>query len=336
MNNSKLIFLVIENSKPYHETLWFALKDAYGQETTISPSHDQPCDTWDKARVLLTDVPAGSEIIVIADLALKDSDPNDAKHGVNECYRLHQLRPEAKFIAFTAFEKVLISQEAKEVFFLLLSKYDEAWNGNPKAKAAYLKEKIESVRQGLGLELPSPICDLGAVGARVFISHSHKDSNIAHALVSLLQASLGLQKSEMICTSVDGAGISSGYQVGDELRRQIRTCSQFVSILTPNALNNDYVMFEMGARWGMGLPHTPLVAKGTQGRDLPRPIIQTLALDITIEAKIHQLLKDLGTELKIKVRPASEYLSELKALSRASTSELIEKKKGERRQGPSV
>ena len=314
MSTPKLTFVVIENIKTYHENLWFTLYDAYGTDATILPGLDHPCDTWDNARTLLTNAPESSEIVVIADLALKDSDPNDAKLGVNECYRLRQLRPTAKFIAFTAFEKVLNSPDAKELFSLHLSKYDESWNGSPKAKAAYLKGKIESVRRGSVSLVSSSTGDSHGSGALVFVSHSHKDSKIARALVRLLQVALGLHKSEMICTSVDGAGISGGSHVGDQLRSQIKMCPQFISILTPDALNSDYVLFEMGARWGMGLSNTPLFAKGLKRTDLPRPMSQTLALDLTSEASVHQLLSDIGVETGKKVRPTNEYLSELKSL----------------------
>lgn len=154
----KLTFIIIENEKPRHETLWFALRDIFPDKSVaIAPDHTSPCVDWDTARQVIEGISRDNELIVFADLNLNGSDPNDARTGALECRRLRLLRPDAQFIAATSFSSVLEEvPDAKQVFALILNKYDSVWRPEHERELiSYLRDKIAFVRgrKGETLEL---------------------------------------------------------------------------------------------------------------------------------------------------------------------------------------
>jgi len=46
--------------------------------------------------------------------------------------------------------------------------------------------------------------------AKVFISHSVKDKELANAMVDLLQTGIGINTNDIFCSSVEGLGIPGG------------------------------------------------------------------------------------------------------------------------------
>jgi hypothetical protein len=318
-----LAFLIIEDVATRHETLWFAVRDIFPDEsTTIVPAYGRPCDQWATARKLIEGIPTNTELIVLADLALKGNDPNDAKTGVIECRRLHSLRPDAKLIAVTSFDRVIQEMpDAKGLFALVLNKFDPVWNQGEGAIADYLKEKIDMVRSNRLPKQPDIVESESASASSsklVFLSHSHADADLASSLVDLVCSALHLRRSDFLCTSVDGASLAGGASASSELRRQIASTIAFVSLLTPKALDSHYVLFELGARWGMGGSHIPLFARGNRAA-LPGPLKDTVALDISEEVKVIQFVSDLGVILDYTAEPTNAYFDKVQRVTNLSS-----------------
>jgi hypothetical protein len=321
---NSLAFLIIEDVLTRHETLWFALRDIFPDENvTIIPKYDNPCERWTYARELIESVPAKAQLIVLADLALKGNDPNDAKAGVIECRRLHQLRPDATFIAVTAFERVIQeTPDAEGLFALVLDKQDPVWNQGQIAIAAYLRNKVHAVRSQStepaiveDTVQTSPTTLSTKISKLVFVSHSHDDADLATAVVDLLGSSLHLRRSDFLCTSADGSGLAGGSNTSNELRQQIASATSFISLLTPKALASSYVLFELGARWGMGQAHIPLLARGNNASGLPGPLKETIALDISQEAKVIQLVLDMSVLLARPPEPTNAYFDKVQIVT---------------------
>jgi TIR domain-containing protein len=317
-----LAILIIENDRHRHETLWFSLRDIFPEGTaTILPHHNTPCCDWETARKLIEHVPGHNELIVFVDLNLTGSDdPNDARKGVSECRRLHQLRPDAQYIAATGYERVAVERAAAGLFALVLSKYDDIWLPAQEQSriVEYLREKIAYVRAG---RMPSqteiapvlPSLTSGSPAKSVFISHSHSDSDIAVAIVELLCAALNLRRADFLCTSVDGCDLAGGARIDAQLRREIASTPSFVSVITPSSLQSHYVLFELGARWGCGASHIPLLAHGVNV-DMLAPLKDTVALDLADEAKVHRFVQDVGNILGRSVEQPNSYLDKVRTV----------------------
>jgi hypothetical protein len=147
----------------------------------------------------------------------------------------------------------------------------------------------------------------------VFISHSSHDVALAGALVDLLRAALRPRPETIRCTSVPGYQLEGGADVNSVIRREAVKAGVFIAVVTPASLASPYVLFELGARWGLDeLERSliPLVA-GMEKNRVPMPLSSLHLIDIAEAAQVHQVVAQVGKTLGVKVRRATDYLREL-------------------------
>ena len=142
---------------------------------------------------------------------------------------------------------------------------------------------------------------------RLRASHSSKDAVLAEALIDLLKAALGLVASQIRCSSVDGYRLPVGVNTESKLREEVNAVKVVVGLITPSALASDYVMVELGARWGSGRFMAPLLA-GITTNGLSGPLALLNALSAENEAQLHQLLEDISAQLGLPLQNAASYL----------------------------
>lgn len=153
----------------------------------------------------------------------------------------------------------------------------------------------------------------------VLISHSSKDRALAEALIELLRAGLGLLATQIRCTSVDGYRLPAGVNTDTQLRREIADAGVLVGLLTPNSISSTYVLFELGARWGIERPMIPLLA-GVTPEEMRGPHRVLNALSCSSESQLIQFVEDAGRELKIAPQSSSSYLDKVRSVKRLSDS----------------
>jgi len=142
---------------------------------------------------------------------------------------------------------------------------------------------------------------------KLFVSHSSKDVELVRLLVTLLRSALNLSAKEIRCTSVDGYRLPGGADTVEQLRREVHDAQAFVGVISAASLESMYVTFELGARWGAQKHLLPILTPGADPSILSGPLSGINALRCDNAAQIHQLINDLGTELAVKVEPASVY-----------------------------
>lgn len=159
----------------------------------------------------------------------------------------------------------------------------------------------------------------------VFISHSSRDEDIARAMLELLHNACNIPLKQMRCTSVDGARLEVGATVDEQVRAEVNAARLFIGLITPDSIQSNYVLFEIGARWGAGKKLAPLLAAGA-GRELLKPPLSVLnALDCSVAGQMHQLVTDVTNFLQYpRADPElyDHYINKLVSLSqqgRAST-----------------
>lgn len=145
----------------------------------------------------------------------------------------------------------------------------------------------------------------------VLISHSSKDVDLATALIELLRAGLGLLATQIRCSSVDGYRLPAGVDTDAQLRREITDAGLLVGLLTPNSLSSTYVLFELGARWGIQRSMIPLLA-GVTPEEMRGPHRVLNALSCSNESQLIQFIEDTGRELKIEPQSSSSYLDKVR------------------------
>jgi hypothetical protein len=147
------------------------------------------------------------------------------------------------------------------------------------------------------------------------ISHSSRDVDLASALIELLRAGLGLVATQIRCSSVDGYRLPAGVDTDAQLRKEIGDAGVLVGLLTPNSLSSTYVLFELGARWGIQRPMIPLLV-GVTPEEMHGPHRLLNALSCSSESQLIQFVEDIGRDLQIQPQSSSSYLDKVRAVKK--------------------
>lgn len=137
------------------------------------------------------------------------------------------------------------------------------------ARKGYLDEYLVA-----SVSRPNNISDVDRPIAvpRIFISHSSEDEKLAELLVDLLRSAFLLPAEDIRCTSVEGHKLPGGADVEDQLRDEILGAKTVIGLISSVSFNSAYVLFELGARWGIQRNLIPLLAHGTSPSILKGPI----------------------------------------------------------------
>jgi tetratricopeptide (TPR) repeat protein len=135
----------------------------------------------------------------------------------------------------------------------------------------------------------------------VFISHTHSDAEIAHALSEAIRGVFG----DLVTTSystkkeLDG-GIKPGEEWFRWIVERVRTANIAVILLTPSSTQKPWVLWEAGAVYGAGIASAdanarkvrPLVFK-LSGSQVPSPFAGIQGVDGDERSGIERFLSDL-------------------------------------------
>lgn len=122
----------------------------------------------------------------------------------------------------------------------------------------------------------------------IFISHTHRDAELADLLKQFVEASLDLRDAQVFCSSspdfVPDYIVDIATQIKDGL---VSTTVAFV-LLTPYSLTSHWVLFEAGAVFVRGKMIIPILSPELSYQDLPaalkgRQCIETGAYDAAIK-----------------------------------------------------
>lgn len=128
---------------------------------------------------------------------------------------------------------------------------------------------------------------------RLFISHAHRDQDVAKQLVDVITGNFVVPADELRCTSVPGYQLDLGAHAQDDLRRELGSAACVIALLTPNSVGNDWVAFELGAAWANTKVSIPLLAGGLQDKDIPGPLRGAAGGQLTLPETIDRVLDQL-------------------------------------------
>ncbi len=95
---------------------------------------------------------------------------------------------------------------------------------------------------------------------KIFISHANADKPLADALFDLLQLACDLRVADIVCTSVDGAGISTGAEFANWIKANLADSALVVFVQTENFAASKFCIAEMGAAWALNKQIFPLMS----------------------------------------------------------------------------
>jgi len=145
----------------------------------------------------------------------------------------------------------------------------------------------------------------------IFISHSSSDKQIAKRLIQVLKEAINIESSKILCTSVDGYKLEGGVNTDEQLRKLIEDNNVFIGIISENSIQSHYVLFELGARWGLGLPIKPVVISSEVYSLLREPIKNYNVLNLESQQEVIQLLQEISKILKKPLENPAVYLNSI-------------------------
>jgi hypothetical protein len=132
---------------------------------------------------------------------------------------------------------------------------------------------------------------------RLFISHLHRESDLASRLVDVLVTNLHIPRGELRCTSVPGYQLDLGVMAPDVLRRELGSAVCVIAMLTPNSVTAEWLLFELGAAWANARVPIPLLAGDLEDKDIPGPFHGAVGGHVSSPVTLDRVLEKLHQEL---------------------------------------
>lgn len=125
----------------------------------------------------------------------------------------------------------------------------------------------------------------------VFISHASSDRWIAKQMAAIIERK---GKRRGVKTFLDEKDLEAGDRISDEIKRQIQTCAEFVVLLSPAAVERQWVLVEIGSAWGQDKRVTTIIDKLAPDK-LPDIIRDLKAYDLNdFDQFVTELLRRRG------------------------------------------
>lgn len=160
--------------------------------------------------------------------------------------------------------------------------------------------------------------DVSATPIKIFISHSSRDKQVAEALADLMRNALSVSTTAIRCTSVTAYALAYGAKSTEQLRAEVVGAPVVLGIITEASVESAFVLFELGARWGVDKYLVALLAGAASYDLLPSPIGHTHAAKCDRDALI-KLVEEVADHLGVQRPRHADYSKHVDALVAAST-----------------
>ncbi len=150
----------------------------------------------------------------------------------------------------------------------------------------------------------------------IFISHNSNDIEIAKLIIEIVRKAFNIHSDRIRCTSVPGYKLKAGANTDEQLKKEIFSAKAFIGLITRESINSTYVLFELGARWGVNLPLIPLICDQAGVSLLSGPIKNINALSAIDSSDMLQFLNDLGDILELKAENPAGYIDDIEKLKK--------------------
>lgn len=132
----------------------------------------------------------------------------------------------------------------------------------------------------------------------LFISHASKDETLIDAFVDLIE-SVGLDSSTQIFyTSRSRLGVPPGDNFTNHIQQRIRDAEFGLAIITPNFLESQYCLCELGCHWGVNKKLYPILVPPMVNSDIPDMIAGIEALNIDRGNELDSLAHVIALRLR--------------------------------------
>ena len=111
----------------------------------------------------------------------------------------------------------------------------------------------------------------------IFISHSTKNKELVERLVEFLRSGMGIENSKIFCTSINGT-LPTGKDFVQIIKQEVKEREMVIALITPEYLESQFCMMELGAAWIEAEYLCPILAGGVEYRDLSESPLQGIQM----------------------------------------------------------
>lgn len=129
---------------------------------------------------------------------------------------------------------------------------------------------------------------------KVFLSHSSEDSTVVAQFVHLLEDGIGLERTEIRCSSLLGYGLPLGSPFRDAIRDDIEAADAVLALVSPSFVKSAYCMGEVGIAWGLRKHLIPLLLPTVTPGDIRGPLDSLVVSNIADTGALDTLWEELS------------------------------------------
>jgi hypothetical protein len=136
---------------------------------------------------------------------------------------------------------------------------------------------------------------------KIFLSHIHEEAPLALVIKDWIESSFsGLSH---VFVSSDIKDLPAGLRWLNEISDALDESHSYIVLCSPHSIRRPWINFETGCAWIKDVPVLPICHSGLNKSDLPKPLSEFQALEISSDKFINDLLSSLATHMKIDKLP---------------------------------
>jgi uncharacterized SAM-dependent methyltransferase len=129
---------------------------------------------------------------------------------------------------------------------------------------------------------------------KVFLSHSSEDITVVAQFVHLLEDGIGLERTEIRCSSLQGYGLPLGSPFRDAIRDDIEAADAVLALVSPSFIKSAYCMGEIGIAWGLRKQLIPLLLPTVTPGDIRGPLDSLVVSNVSDTGALDTLWEELS------------------------------------------
>ncbi len=186
----------------------------------------------------------------------------------------------------TLFHSLVCTGNESEAREMDLKIYQEDLEITKAILSSYIREMMEE--DATNTKELAKNDDLPKILNRIFVSHSSKDKGYVELLIQLLE-SVGLDDSNVLCTSVTGLGIPLSKNIFDYLRKEFLNANLHVIFIhSKNYYDSPVSLNEMVAAWLAKSKHTSILLPGFEYNEMSG-VVNSDTIGIKIDGDIIEI-----------------------------------------------
>lgn len=150
---------------------------------------------------------------------------------------------------------------------------------------------------------------------KIFLSHIHEEAPLALVIKDWIESSFsGLND---VFVSSDIKDLPAGLRWLNEISDALDDSLTFIVLCSPHSIRRPWINFETGCAWIKEVPVLPICHSGLNKSDLPNPLSEFQALEISSDKFTDDLLSSMATHMHIDKVPRIDSNTMMKEIVKA-------------------